>query len=291
MKHLQEHELIEYRYGDLPDTAAAAEVEQHLHECEACRANFEALKLVLAAVDTDTVPERGANFETRMWAGLAPKLSAERAPATAATDVARSKATSTASWRDWLTIRRTAAVGAFAALIVAAFLAGRYLPRNGGTLSGGQQVATNNVSAPASQQGRDRVLLVAVGDHLDRAQMVLMELSNADSVAEDSHPVHGETNISREQARAEELLSANRIYRQTAEHTGEAGVASVLDELEPVLMEIAHSPSQVSPQELARLQKHIESRGLMLKVRVLDSSVKQRGTKPPAASGAPVNGL
>ena len=111
MKHLQEQELIEYRYGDLPDAAAAAEVEQHLHECEECKANLEALKLVLAAVDTDTVPERGANFEARMWAGIAPKLAEDRA------SVARDGETeSAARWfglRDWLTVRRIAAVGAF----------------------------------------------------------------------------------------------------------------------------------------------------------------------------------
>lgn len=286
MKHLQEQELIEYRYGDLPDAAAAAEVEQHLHECEACRANFEALKLVLAAVDTDTVPERGANFETRMWAGIAPKLagvkkSAERADADPAGFFA--------GWRRWLAPRRMAAVGAFGALLVAAFLAGRYLPRNGANQPGGGLAAVNT-NAAASPQGRDRVLLVAVGDHLDRAQTVLMELSNADSTPGGDHPVPAETNISREQARAEELLTANRIYRQTAQHTGENGVASVLDELEPVLMEIAHSPSQVSQSELEQLQKHIAARGLLLKVRVLDSTVHDREKKAPA-NGASMNGL
>lgn len=284
MKHLQEQELIEYRYGDLPDAAAAAEVEQHLHECEVCKANFEALKLVLAAVDTDTVPERGANFETRMWAGIAPKLASEKKSAAHAD---AEPAGFFAGWRGWLTTRRMAAVAAFAALLVAAFLAGRYLPRNGVTNS---PTDIAKVSGPVSPQGRDRVLLVAVGDHLDRAQTVLMELSNADSTPDGDRPVPAETNISREQARAEELLTANRIYRQTAQHTGENGVASVLDELEPVLMEIAHSPSQVSQSELEQLQKHIAARGLLLKVRVLDSTVHDREKKAPA-TGAPMNGL
>ena len=53
-------------------------------------------------------------------------------------------------------------------------------------------------------------------------------------------------------------------------------MANVLDELEPVLLEIAHSPSNLTPAELERLRKHIEARGLLLKVRVLDSSVRQR---------------
>jgi hypothetical protein len=126
-------------------------------------------------------------------------------------------------------------------------------------------VSTPNTPA----QTRERVLLVAVGDHLDRAQMVLLEISNAE-------PEGKETDISHEQQRAEQLLTANRLYRQTAQHTGDAAVSSVLDELEPVLMEIAHSPSNVSKPELEELRKHIEARGLLLKVRVLDSTVRQK---------------
>jgi hypothetical protein len=287
MRHLQEQELIEYRYGDLPDTAAAAEVEQHLHECEACRVNFEALKLVLAAVDTDTVPERGANFETRIWAAIAPRLEGERAAVSQAGEKGHAAAR-WFGWRDWLTVRRIAAVGAFAAMLLAAFLAGRYMSRNGSTSS---PMLTVDMPAPVPPQGRDRVLLMAVGDHLDRAQMVLMEISNTETDGTGAKAQPAETNITHEQKRAEELLAENRIYRQTAEHRGENGVASVLDELEPVLMEIAHSPSDVTPSELAELQKHIASRGLMLKIRVLDSTVREREKKAPAASGASMNGL
>jgi hypothetical protein len=286
MKHLQEQELIEYRYGDLPDTAAAAEVEQHLHECEACRANFEALKLVLAAVDTDTVPERGANFETRMWAAIAPRLEGERAAVSQAGK--KGHAAARFGWRDWLTVRRIAAVGAFAAMILAAFLAGRYMPSNGSTNS---PMLTVNMPAPVPPQGRDRVLLMAVGDHLDRAQMVLMEISNTEADGTGAKAQPAETDITHEQKRAEELLAENRIYRQTAEHRGENGVASVLDELEPVLMEIAHSPSEVTQSELTELQKHIAARGLMLKIRVLDSTVREREKKAPAQGGASMNGL
>jgi hypothetical protein len=76
------------------------------------------------------------------------------------------------------------------------------------------------------------------------------------------------------------LLGANRIYRQTAEHAGDNTVANVLDELEPVLLDIVHSPSQVSGAELAELQKRIDDQGLLLKVRVLDSSVRDKAKTP-----------
>jgi hypothetical protein len=80
------------------------------------------------------------------------------------------------------------------------------------------------------------------------------------------------------------------LYRQTAEHTGEKGVASVLDELEPVLMEIAHSPSTISQSQLDELRKHIEARGLLLKVRVMDSNVHQK-EKKSTDLGVSQNGL
>jgi hypothetical protein len=52
-----------------------------------------------------------------------------------------------------------------------------------------------------------------------------------------------------------------------------------------VLLQIAHSPSKVSSAELEELQRGIESRGLMLKIRVLDSTVRNK-QKPAAQHSA-----
>jgi hypothetical protein len=81
--------------------------------------------------------------------------------------------------------------------------------------------------------------------------MNLVELANA--------PANGKVDISSEQRAASDLVSENRLYRQTALNAGEAGVASVLDELERVLVEVANSPAEVSSKQLASLQKRIES--------------------------------
>lgn len=260
-KHLNEQQLVEYRYGDVADAKEAGAITQHLHDCAECSANFAALKRVLETVDAVPAPEPDPGYETRVWNRLRPEMAQ---PARA-------------SWREWFTIRRLVPVASVAALIAVAFIAGRlsiHAPANPPT---NNSTLATNTSGPTTAQPRERVLLVAVGDHLDRAQMVLMEISNAE-------PEGHATDISREQQRAEQLLTANRLYRQTAMHTGDAAVSSVLDELEPVLLEIAHSPSSVSKAELDELQKHIEARGLLLKVRVLDSTVRQkeRATQPAA---------
>jgi hypothetical protein len=257
--HLNEEQLLDYRYGDLTDanTPAGNTVEQHLHDCENCRASYESLKSVLAMVEALPVAEPGPHFEARMWNKIAPKLQRPGFDWSALTA--------------WMSPKRLIAFGTVAALIVVAFFAGRIsLKQNNVTPAVAQVADATNTNAPG--QVRERILLVAVGDHLDRAQSVLLEISNA----EPGSTQNSEVDISAQQERAQEMLVSNRLYRQTAEHSGDNAVASVLDELEPVLLEIAHSPSKVSSSELEELQRGIESRGLMLKIRVLDSTVRNK---------------
>jgi hypothetical protein len=257
MNHPDEQRLIEYAGGDAPNAAGAREVEQHLLECAVCRQSVETLRRVLAAASAVEVPEPDAGYEARMWRRVAGKLEPR---------VRR------AGWREWFSVRRLVPAGAVAMLALAAFLAGRFWPRPGGNEAGRQ---AENVS-----QVRERILLVAVGDHLDRAQSILLEIANAEP-----GEATGEKNvdISREQRRAEDLLGANRLYRQTAQRTGDATVADVLGELEPLLVELANSPSEVPASELESLRRRIEARGLLLKVRVVSSNVHERERTPPGS--------
>ena len=155
---------------------------------------------------------------------------------------------------------RLAFAGAMAVLRVAAFVVGRYWPR---TMPGAVQPP-----AAASDRTADRVLLVAVSDHLDRSQMALIELVNTEPAEK--------VDISTEQEWVRDLVPANRLYRQTASEAGEAGMASLLDDLERVLLEIAHSPSTMSSEEFNEIRQRIESQGIIFKVRVLGSDVRER---------------
>jgi hypothetical protein len=120
----------------------------------------------------------------------------------------------------------------------------------------------------SSQQAGERVLMVAVGDYLERSQGVLAELSNASPT--------GHLDISTEQRRAEDLVTENRLYRQTALYSGQAGVANVLEELERALLDIARAPSSISPQELEELRQRLEAEGILFKIRVLGSNVRSK---------------
>jgi len=238
MNHLSEEQLVLFYYGE---SSEASGIEVHLAGCEQCRADFRALQLVLNTVDSAPVPEPGARYGEAVWQRLSQQLGTR-------------KRRRVFSWWIW--------APATAGLVLAAFLAGRLSHR-----------AETSQTAANQQQVRERILLVAVGDHLERSQMVLAELSNAPEEK-------GKLDISGERQMAEELLDDNRLYRQTARTTGDTGVASVLDDLERVLIEIAHSPSEVSSEQLSELQQQIESRGLLFKVRVLGSRVRDEESTP-----------
>jgi anti-sigma factor RsiW len=242
MKHMREDELIAYREGIAEQRLA---ISEHLAACKECRAELERIEAVLAALDTLPVPDPGADYGRRVWKEIAPRL-AEKPERW---------------WQAWLEPRRLAAAGAVLALVVGAFLVGR--------ISTKHDLGDN---AATKEQVRERILVVAVGEHLGHSERMLVELSNAAP----NNPKQREVNISAEQRRAEDLLQENRLYRQTALQEGDAGLASVLDELERVLLDVAHSPDQVTPAQLEAIQKKIEARGILFKVRVVNKELQQR---------------
>ena len=238
--HLTEDDLILHFYREGAEGGRAA-IDAHLNACGDCRAGYERLTRVLSAVEADSVPARGATYGTEVWQRLRPRLPAEPP-------------------RRWFSrdVPRWAFAGAAAVVLAVAFIAGRYWP-----------AAPVSVPVPVqSSQVRERVLLVAVGDHLERSQMVLVELMNL--------PAGQGIDISPEQQWARELVASNRLYRQTAAKAGEAGVESVLDELEPILLEIVHSPSTLPSAEVEAIRQRIEAKGILFKVRVIGTQVRER---------------
>ena len=240
--HLNDDDLVLHYYGEMP-AADENRAGSHLAACAACQANYAKLQRVMAFVDSAPGVEPAPGFERIVWARLEPALHAPRR-----------------SWFAWFVFSpvRLAFTAGIVILISAAFMAGRMTR------------TTAPAGAPQSaEKVRERILLVDLGEHLDRSQMVLVELVSADDSS-------GSVDISLEQSRAEQLVSANRLYRQTAASTGDAGMASVLDELERVLVDIAASPSTVSQEDLDSVRRRIDSKELLFKVRVISGQVRDR---------------
>jgi hypothetical protein len=230
--HPSDDDLVLHYYGE-GETAAAHDA--HLDLCAACRQRFQALASVLSSVtEAAASPAKGsygpAEVE-RAWRVIAPRLAGERRQAR---------------------VRRFMLPLAMAASLVVAFTLGR------------------RSSTPVEElaRGSERVLLVAVGDHLERSEMLLLELVNA--------PAERPLDIGAEREQAEELLGASRLYRAAASRAGEPGLASVLEEVERLLVDVAHRPQEISAGDAARLRQRIEERGLLFKVRVLGYQVREK---------------
>jgi len=149
----------------------------------------------------------------------------------------------------WRSPQRWALAGAMAASLLVAFWVGRQYPAR---------------PTPV----RERILLVAVGDHLERSQMVLAELVNAHAA--------GPADIRSEQQWAETLVPSNHLLRQAALRSGDTALASVLDDLGRVLVEIANGPSELSARELAEIQQRIETQGILFKMKVVGRQVREK---------------
>ncbi len=175
---------------------------------------------------------------------------------------------------------RWAWAGAVAALLVVVFLLGRYSSKKQSPVN--EAANTGVTSAAPAQQVRERVLLLAVVDHLDRSQMLLLELPHA------SEP--GEVDISGGRQRAIELANANRLYRTTAQRVGDANIVTLLDELERVLLQVGHQPNRLTARDLKEIQDSIQSRGILFKVRVVRANVRKESAQRPRTASSPRKG-
>jgi hypothetical protein len=135
MKHLSEEQLIAYQDGETSgrDTAAA-----HINSCTECQAELNRLAEMLAAYQALPVPDPGEDYGRRVWQQIAPRLKEKRSR----------------WWQVFLEPRRLTAAGLVAALLLVAFLAGRVSKR-----------VDHGEAALTAEQVRQRVLLLAVGEH------------------------------------------------------------------------------------------------------------------------------
>jgi hypothetical protein len=247
VKHYTEEDLILYYYDE---GGRRTDVEAHLDQCESCAAVYRALTGTLRLIETPEAPERGDQYGLEVWQRIRHRLPEQEVP----------------WWSVWFRADRLATAGAFAVLLLAAFVAGRWWSSPDSTPA--PVVAVNRPAAAlaTSDDTRQRVLLTSVADHFDRSERVLTDIMNAPA---------GE-DISAEQRWAEDLVATSRLYRHDAVDAGEHSVAAVLDELERSLLEIVHTPSRATAANLEEIRRRIDAASLLFKVRVLGDELRQR---------------
>jgi hypothetical protein len=240
MKHLSEDELTELYYGE-----GTSEANAHLGACRECSRKYAEFSQSLEEIRPATIPPRGADYGERVWETLRPQLLTYEKK--------------TAGWRGRAGWRAAAMAVSCAILLAAAFLGGRYWERT-----------TKKANVALSPQATQRVVLVVLGDHLDRTERLLVQLDHAqlpDRIEDEQM-----------QSEARELLESNRLYRTTASNSGDAELAGALDRLEGVLAEIANDPN-LTAADLKRVRQDMNTKGILFEIRVLRARSQDPGTK------------
>jgi hypothetical protein len=242
--HLSDEDLLLAYYGESA-SSDRARVAAHLETCEQCRALDRELREVLAAVETTPLAEPPSGFEREMWARIETLLPVPR--------------------QRWsLALPRWAFAASVAVLVVGAFALGRVWdrpPAESQPPIGIEPTAIDWASA-------DRLLRAEVEDHFDRTERVLVELVNADYTISDG--------IGAGRARAADLVSAGRLYRQSAQNVGDQEVGNLLEDLERVLVDVANGPVDREPDEIARLRERIDAQDLIFRLRVVKAELRVR---------------
>ena len=249
-KHYSEDDLILYYYEERP---RRGDIKSHLDSCDKCASAYRTLASTLRQIEAPEAPERGDQYGLEVWQRIRHRLPEQEMP----------------WWSAWFRADRLALAGAFAVLLLAAFVAGRSWSGNAPAsiaVYAPAPSAAGTTTRPDDHAEDQQILLTSVTEHLDRSERVLTEIMNTKAGGD----------ISAEQRWAADLIAASRLYRQDASDAGEHSVAIVLDELERNLLEIVHSPSKATAATLDQLRRRIDAASLLFKVRVLGDELRQR---------------
>jgi len=273
MKHLTNHltdeAMMELVYGEAEDAAA---LERHLDACGLCEEAYTVLRSDLSGVERVEVPARDEGYGERVWAAIGPALPAYRLI------FRRQPKPSAWGWHGGLLWKGLGMAAACALLISSAFYAGRRWEQRK------QPVVSTAKQAPEPKT-KQPIVVVLLGDHLDRSERFLVQLKHAD--------VDSTALVSPMREEAKSLLAANRVCRKNLAESKDPELSSALDHLDRLLAEAANEPGGFNAQSIAKLQDEMNADGLLFEVRVLRSRITHRrgganGTENNPAKGATI---
>lgn len=264
--HLNPEELVEMYYEEA--AAGMSEGARHMEDCAECSEAFRSLENDLKALGTLEAPERDMEYGEQMWRRVAVVLP------TATGLAASARVPAALGWKSaarphrrfaglWMGLSYAAGC---AVLVAAAFYVGTVWEHQRHLKS---EAAREVQPKPAAPE-KPKVIVVVLGDHLDRSERLLVELKHADPQNQELvMPLRDE---------AQGLLAANREFRDDAEKSGDEALTVALDKLDKLLTEIANEPGGLKAASLERLQQEMTSEGLLFEVRVLRSKNPHRQT-------------
>jgi hypothetical protein len=263
-----------YFYGEL-DEVERARVADHLRSCPQCAEMLGELKMIRAALATRpdiSAPPSGewSAFMARLDAATrtagdrgqviafaSPPEAGKAAPAVTGFGLGRGFRRPDRRFAGLLTMAALLALVALSVFV--ASRAGRSLVAPAGSVP---EIA-GSVGSPGEKEVPVREGLATVGmRHLERSKLVVLGLANKDGEA--STPADWEY----ERELATGLLNDTRLYRLAAEQRGLNSLASVMKDLELVLLQ-ASMAEGTDQRALPQIQRLIQKRGLVHKMDVV----------------------
>jgi hypothetical protein len=241
MKHIGAEDLVLLYYNEpgVPD-----ELRVHLGECAECQGAARDVAQTLNLCSEWLPPEAEPEFGRSVWNQIAPLIEEPRRR----------------GWQGW---RAAAAVLAMAAIVMAAYLGAR-----------ASRQPTPSVLTGLSAQARNRILAISLADHLERAQLLLTEISNQN----EPRPAELEA----ERSRAQDLVEEGRLIRETLASGSAATTVStvaLVDDVERFLIELANAPDKQAMTDVKARQEKIASESLLFKVRIFESNLRNEGQR------------
>jgi hypothetical protein len=241
MKHLTEEEMIGHYYSE---DFGEAEAEIHLQACKECAQAYKEFSNLLGSLCALDVPLRGSEYGAQIWQSIQGSLQ------------------SYGPKRRLFYWPQLAYAAACLLFLAGAFWAGRFW----------EHAHSKPLVATSEQQTRERVVLFVLDNHLDRSERLLVQLNHAGG--------QGNYVDLPQQAEAQQLLSDNQLYRQSAAQANDPLLNAALDHLERVLLEVANSGNELTSRDIASIQQEMNTQGLLFEIRVLRTRISEQ--KPNA---------
>lgn len=263
MDTIRDTDLILYHYRDGLSDADIEAIGRAMAASESLRARYAALLATLGVVDAQPVPEPADGFEQRLWQRWEQRVDAE--PHSAQPHRAHARPAPRASHRAG--VRRLPRYAAMMLALVAAVGVGFLLGRQPVDPRGAP--ATGAPPALASHDMAARVLDAYVASHLRETEGVVLTAVNSDNAA----LLAGNREL------AAGLLESNRLYARAAARAGNTRLASFLQQLEPLLIELANPAPTEAIQGSDGLRDYVDKTDLLFQLRAAQARIEpQRPT-------------
>ena len=99
--------------------------------------------------------------------------------------------------------------------------------------------------------------------HVEQAELLLRSFRNARVGGQDAA-----SDLAHERRRAQQLLYANIVLRREAAAAGDVQVSSLLDSLEPILLDIANLPDGAAAEDVRAIKERVERKHLVALLQV-----------------------